>query len=145
MSRVPFIAIARGFLLCGDTALLCRAKGYDFWFLPGGGIEDNEDAQAALRRELREENGIELEDVSYITTVQNRFLDKGVFVNEIGLVFQARIPGGTVIQSLEDHMESGLFSREDVRSMTILPATLKQALIDVMDGKSIPAFIGLED
>jgi 8-oxo-dGTP pyrophosphatase MutT (NUDIX family) len=144
MERVPFIAIARGFIFCGEKALLCRAKGYDFWFLPGGGIEDNEDAQVTLRRELVEENGIELEDVSYLTTVQNRFLDKGVFVNEIGLVFQARIPEGTVIQSLEDHMESGLFSRDEIAEMKILPPHLKHALIEVMDGKSIPAFIGLE-
>lgn len=144
MSRVPFIGISRGIIFCGSKVLLCRAKGYDFWFLPGGGIEDNEGAEATLHRELMEENAIALEDVSYLTTLQNRFPEKGAFVNEIDLVFTARIPESTPIRSLEDHMESGLFSRDDISAMTILPATLKHALMEVMDGKPIPPFIGLE-
>ena len=144
MSRISFIGISRGIIFCGSKVLLCRAKGYDFWFLPGGGIEENENAETTLRRELMEENALLLEKVEYLVTLQNRFLEKGIFVNEIDLVFTASIPEGTQVKSLEDHMESGLFTRNEITTMTILPPTLKHALMDVMDGKPIPTFIGLD-
>jgi ADP-ribose pyrophosphatase YjhB (NUDIX family) len=45
-----------------DSLLLFRAEdphtGVAFWFPPGGGLQDGEDAAAAARRELAEETGL---------------------------------------------------------------------------------------
>ncbi len=46
--------IARGLLLRGDSIILCRVKGAELFFLPGGHIEDGESAKVALLRELCE-------------------------------------------------------------------------------------------
>lgn len=144
MARVPFIAIARGILRCGDRYVLCRAKGYDFWFFPGGGIEDGEDARLTLKREALEEMGLELPTVEYVATVQNRFVENDVVYNEIDIVFSSRLASGAVVQSLEDHIEARLFSVDEILSLTILPPTMKQLLLDSHAGRLTQPFIGLE-
>lgn len=51
-----------------ERVLLLAAQDADadagrFWFPPGGGLEDGEDARAAALREVHEETGFALEDV----------------------------------------------------------------------------------
>src|SRR5882757_1198425 len=63
--RVIVVAIVQNEL--GDY-LICRMprdRGVfpDQWGLPGGGIEEGERMETALRRELREELGIEVSDI----------------------------------------------------------------------------------
>ncbi|NCC33621.1 MAG: NUDIX hydrolase, partial [Chloroflexia bacterium] len=38
-----------------------RTNGRQFWILPGGGREPDEDAETCLRREVREETGLDIE------------------------------------------------------------------------------------
>ena len=48
---------ARGIVLKGDTILLLYTQRYHDYSLPGGGIDNGEDAVEGLIRELREETG----------------------------------------------------------------------------------------
>jgi 8-oxo-dGTP diphosphatase len=55
---------ARAVLLDPDDRILLvrwvnEDNGVDVWLTPGGGIDEGEDAAAALRRELREETGLD--------------------------------------------------------------------------------------
>lgn len=43
----------------GDRLLLCAVPHLDGWFLPGGKVQFGEGSAGALRRELREELGVE--------------------------------------------------------------------------------------
>lgn len=45
----------------GDKILLLRNKGKDFWYLPGGGLEDNETIIECAEREVFEEVGVKIE------------------------------------------------------------------------------------
>jgi len=64
MTRVEVREAARAVVLDPDDRILLvrwvnEDNGVDTWLTPGGGIEYGEDAAAALRRELREETGLE--------------------------------------------------------------------------------------
>ena len=56
----------------------------------GGGIEFGERAEDALRREVREEIGAEIESSVYLFTLENIFTFNGEMGHEIVMVFDAR-------------------------------------------------------
>jgi 8-oxo-dGTP diphosphatase len=62
----PLVQVAVGVLLRGDQFLLTSrpaGKVYaGYWEFPGGKLEAGEAVEAALRRELQEEIGIDIED-----------------------------------------------------------------------------------
>jgi ADP-ribose pyrophosphatase YjhB (NUDIX family) len=56
--------------LAGDVLLLKHSYGPDVWSLPGGGLGRGEDPEAAARREVREELGVELARIEAIGTLE---------------------------------------------------------------------------
>ena len=79
----------------GDRILV--GEGYDpvkretFYRPLGGGIEFGERAEEALRREIREEIGAEIESVEYLFTLENIFTFNGEMGHEIVMIFDARL------------------------------------------------------
>ena len=61
-----------------------------YWEFPGGKVRRGEDAPAALRRELREELGIEIEVGSLILATEHAYADRAVRL----LFFAARHVAG---------------------------------------------------
>lgn len=69
--------------------------GYDpkkdqvFYRILGGGIEFGERGEEALKREFQEELSADLENIKFLTTVENIFTFDGKQGHEIVLLFQA--------------------------------------------------------
>lgn len=66
-----------------------KVKKEDFFRILGGGIEFFETGEEALRREFQEELATDLENVHYVTTLENLFTFDGEKGHEIVLVFEA--------------------------------------------------------
>lgn len=68
--------------------LLCRFRGQDWWFLPGGRIKTNEDSHSALWRELTEEIGVGFEVIRPAVIVENFFDLDGTHFHEICTIYE---------------------------------------------------------
>lgn len=75
--------VAVGILQRNGKFLVCqRRKGgrYELkWEFPGGKLEDGEDIEQCLRRELHEELGIEIDAIVRIETQTAYYEDSGMF------------------------------------------------------------------
>ncbi len=65
--------------------LLHTIKGYDFYLLPGGRVEMNEDSGSAIKRELNEELGLENLQPSLRLYLENFFKFNGENYHEFSI------------------------------------------------------------
>lgn len=96
---------------CGDEVLLVRhtyaRRGQ--WDLPGGFVRADEQAEATVRRELREELGVESGTVTPIALTPSRFDHK----REVIHVFVVDVPEGCAVTPSEAEIESVCWARHD--------------------------------
>lgn len=130
--------IVRGFLLQDNAIVLCRVKGENWFFLPGGHVEDGESAKTALLRELKEETGSDVYQVGeFMGVCENVFSrEEGVTQHEVNLVFAVNVPSGKAVSSQEDDLEFVTVSREELAAHPVLPPQLKDCVVAwIRDGR----------
>ena len=72
---------AQAVIVRAGRVLLGRRRsdpGQGLWDLPGGFLHEGEDALAALRREVREETGLEVEPLEFLGTWNEAYWDRTV-------------------------------------------------------------------
>jgi len=80
-------------------------RPFSSWGFPGGFVEHGEEIETAIRREVVEETGIELEDV--------RLLEINTFKRHIEILWSAKGIGDPEVKSAEI-MDLGWFSFEEL-------------------------------
>ena len=125
-------SIARGLLVRGEEIILCRVRDAKWFFLPGGHIEDGESARATLLRELHEEIGTnDYKITSFVGVCENVFpLEDDVSQHEINIIFKVDVPREVWVNTKEDHIEFVNVAVSDLKDYKILPATLKDGLLE---------------
>lgn len=73
--------------------------------LPGGFVDPGESAEEALRREIREELGLEVESMEYFGSAPNKYLYKGVHYATEDLAFVCTVKDLSAVQPADDVKE----------------------------------------
>lgn len=99
--------------------LLVTIRAYDpgkgLWDLPGGFVDPGESAEAALRREVREEVNLEVASLSYLASAPNTYPYKGITYTTVDMAYLCRV-----------HDIGGLKARDDVeQAMFVAPDQIK--------------------
>jgi len=128
--------ISRAVIRREDKVLLAHKLGEVNTFLPGGHIEEGEYAEEALRRELREELGVESRILGFIGMLEHKFADEdGRKHEEINLIFEAEIEDSRA-ESAEGHLEFKWIKPADFTDNVLLPSSLSMLLKKwLRDGK----------
>jgi len=124
--------IVRAFLTNDEEVVLCRVKGKEWFFLPGGHIENGESVKAALVRELCEEIGEDSYKVSsFLGACENIFsLGENISQQEINLVFKVDLPKNFKTRTKENDIEFVKFEKRELGGLKILHAALKDGLLE---------------
>jgi ADP-ribose pyrophosphatase YjhB (NUDIX family) len=135
---------AAGVAVHDGRVLLHRTEIDDFWSLPGGHVELHETAAAALRREMREELGVDVEVLRLLWVAENFFHYEGQAHHELGLYFLMRFPADARFyhspgpyegDELGLRLELRWFPCEEqvLADLPVLPAFLVQGLTALPD------------
>ncbi len=100
----------------GKYLLVKRAyepkKGY--WDFPGGFAEEDEDFEECSRREVKEELGIEIQDLKYLSTHKDNYDYQGINYRAIGVSYLSQLPEGSKLQPADDVASYKFFSLEEI-------------------------------
>ena len=131
-----------GIAIDDERVLLENYKEEDFWALPGGGINFLETAEEALRREMREELGVEIQVGRLIWVVENFFTNNGKSYHEVGLYFSITLPEKAQVRQTRD----AFISKDDtlkttfrwhqlseLTNITLYPPFLQRGLMMIPD------------
>ncbi len=121
--------IARAVIEEDGKFLLCRGKGRENYFFPGGHIEEGESAPESLTREIIEELGEKSEVKRFLGATENKYQTKDGDVHEINLVYEVKLLNDGEKVSQEDHLEFAWLTREELRDAIVFPTTLRDAVL----------------
>lgn len=132
----PIELIARAVIIKDEKILLAKRKGESNTFLPGGHIEQGEYAEEALRREIREEIGVESSIGAFIGVLEHKFTDqKGRSFEEINFIFEASLEKNDV-NSNEGHLEFKWVNPREFKEKNLLPSNLQYLITEWMESKT---------
>ena len=112
------VAAACGaFIFIGDQLVLC-VRGHDpgkgLLDVPGGFIEFDETLEEGLIREIREELGIEVTDLHYLTSAPNRYVFAGVPYRTADVFYLCEAMNPEALQAADDVADIVLVKPEAV-------------------------------
>ncbi len=104
-------------------------KGY--WDLPGGFIEPGESFEESVKREIKEELGIEIEMTKLVGIYNDYYLYEGVNIPTFGVVVEAKIKSGELSIN-DDITDYQFFNKAEVLQQELAFDSLRKGLEDYL-------------
>lgn len=122
---VALVEDDRGRLLLGRRAIE-PYRGY--WDTPGGYLLEHEHPLDGLRRELREETGLEIEPAGFLGVWMDWYGDGPAANSTLNMVWRVEVAGGELLAA-DDMAELSWFHRDELPppqelAFTLLPSVL---------------------
>ena len=75
--------------------------------LPGGFVDMGETVEEGMRREIKEETGLEVNDIRYLFSSPNLYMYSGMGIHTIDMVYLVPLDSGTIdVQASDDAAEA---------------------------------------
>lgn len=96
------------------------------WHLIGGGVDlENESLEEGLRREIREETGLEVEEIKRIAFDENTTENKhGEMTHYVFLIHHVQAKSGEVMPN-DDIVDAQWFVKEELKNLSLTPPSQK--------------------
>ena len=119
-----------GVAFAGQRVLLHTLADHGYWLLPGGKVRLGETSAGALRREMREELGQNVEIGPLRLVVENVFREDGRFYHGVGLYHEIARPAELRPEHWAAHHEFRWVDLADLDSIGLRPPGIIPALRD---------------
>ena len=100
--KTRFTYRVAGIILHNGRVLCQHAPDEMFWFVPGGRAELGESSEESIRREIREELGVEPHIERLLFINENFFTFQGESHHELGLYFLLSLPSDAPVYQAEN-------------------------------------------
>lgn len=104
-------------LLFDRERILCLRNERGEWDLPGGKIHGIENPEFTLKREVKEETGLDISNIELLKVVNQKFNNVDVIV----ILYTALINNDNAINISFEHFEYNFFSKEEFIELNINP------------------------
>ena len=100
-------------IIVDDQKVLCLKNERNEWDFPGGKINFNEDIEQCLRREVKEEVNLDINNLKILKPLNLNFNSVPVFV----VVFSANIACESSISVSYEHSDYNFFSKNEIENL----------------------------
>ena len=114
-------------IIIDDNKVLCLKNERNEWDLAGGKINFNEDIEESLKREVKEETNLNINNFNILQPVNLIFNDVSVIV----LIYSVNISCDSPIIISYEHSEYNFFSKSEVMNLN-LPQYYKNLIEDLI-------------
>ncbi|MFA6524939.1 MAG: NUDIX domain-containing protein [Patescibacteria group bacterium] len=125
--------VLRAIIVFNDKLLMCVLHDQPpIHFLPGGHLEFGETLEDCLRREIKEEMGVEIKSMEFLKQFENIYDVHGIKHHEINLVHKVSlsIENTEEVKAQEDHISFTWVEIEKMKDVKMLPPVIHQYLVE---------------
>jgi NAD+ diphosphatase len=113
-----------GVITRGDQILLARRAGLKFYSVLAGFVEPGETPEECLRREVREEVGVEIRNVKYFGSQSWPYHPHSLMI-----AYSAEYAGGEIVIDRKEIEDAGWYTKEDLPELPH-PVSIARRMVD---------------